>query len=122
VAAAAQAHDSLRSTGGKRIHELRPDIDWDKGRAIEFLLAELDAEGRLPIYLGDDLTDEDGFRAVVARGGIAVVVRGEDDERATLADAALEAPADAERFLLELAAVAQRSSRARSDREEGGPP
>jgi len=103
VAEVAAAHEGLRSTGGKRINEVRPDIDWDKGRAIETLLTELDAEDRIPIYVGDDLTDEDGFRSVVARGGIAVVVRGEGDDRPTLADVALEAPQDTERFLTELA-------------------
>lgn len=107
VAEIGHAHDELRSTGGKRIHELRPDIDWDKGRAIEMLLSELGAEDRVPIYVGDDLTDEDGFRAVVARGGIAVVVRGEDDERGTLADAVLDQPADTGRFLAELAALSR---------------
>jgi trehalose 6-phosphate phosphatase len=107
VAEVGGSHDELRSTGGKRIHELRPDIDWDKGRAIEMLLVELDAEDRVPIYVGDDLTDEDGFRAVVARGGIAVVVRGEADERDTLADAVLDAPAATARFLRELAQLSR---------------
>lgn len=116
VAEVGRSHDELRSTGGKRIHELRPDIDWDKGRAIEMLLAELGAEDRVPIYVGDDLTDEDGFRVVVARDGIAVVVRGEDDERGTLADAALEQPADTGRFLSELADLAREQGR---DEEKG---
>ncbi len=111
------SHQELRSTGGKRIHELRPDIDWDKGRAIEMLLSELDAEDRVPIYVGDDLTDEDGFRAVVAHGGIAVVVRGEDDERDTLADAALESTADTGRFLAELAELS-RQEEAGQDEED----
>ena len=97
-----EEHARLRATGGKRIHELRPDIDWDKGRAIEALMAELDAEDHLPVYLGDDLTDEDGFRAVKARDGIAVVVRGEDDDRRSIADAALDTPEDSRRFLAEL--------------------
>jgi trehalose 6-phosphate phosphatase len=96
------AHAELRVTGGKRIHELRPAIDWDKGRAIDALLVELEATDRLPIYLGDDLTDEDGFRAVVAHGGLGVVVRGEDDQRDTLAAAVLGTPDDARRFLEEL--------------------
>jgi len=94
--------DELRVTGGKRIHELRPDIDWDKGRAIEALLTALDAEDHLPFYLGDDLTDEDGFRAVNNRRGISVVVRGEDDDRLTAADAVLDSPDDVQRFLDEL--------------------
>jgi trehalose-phosphatase len=100
------AHDELRVTGGKRIHELRPAIDWDKGRAIDALLVELGATDRLPVYLGDDLTDEDGFRAVVAHGGIGVVVRGEDDHRDTLAAAVLDTPDDARRFLEELRELA----------------
>ncbi len=99
-------HSRLRATGGKRIHELRPDIDWDKGRAIEALMAELGAEDHLPVYLGDDLTDEDGFRAVKARGGIAVVVRGEGDDRWSIADAALDTPEDSRRFLAELHGLA----------------
>lgn len=102
VAAVAADEPSLRHTGGKRINELRPDIDWDKGRAIEALLAELDAEQRLPMYLGDDLTDEDGFRVVRRRGGIAVVVRGEDDDRWSLAEASLDDTSEAQRFLEDL--------------------
>jgi trehalose 6-phosphate phosphatase len=102
VAGSGEAHAGLRATGGKRIHELRPDIDWDKGRAIEALMTELDAEDHLPVYLGDDLTDEDGFRAVKARAGIAVVVRGEDDDRRSIADAALDTTEDSRRFLAEL--------------------
>lgn len=106
VAELAEQETELRPTGGKRIHELRPDLDWDKGRAIETLLAELGAEGRVPLYLGDDLTDEDGFRAVKAHGGVAVVVRGEDADRSTAADAALATTDEAERFLDELRELA----------------
>jgi trehalose 6-phosphate phosphatase len=106
VEALAAEHPQLRQTGGKRIHELRPDVDWDKGRAIETLLAQLGAEDRVPLYLGDDLTDEDGFRAVRAHGGVAVVVRGEDDDRTTLADAVLDTVEDVERFLEELSELA----------------
>lgn len=110
VAELAQQETELRPTGGKRIHELRPDFDWDKGRAIETLLAELGAEGRVPLYLGDDLTDEDGFRAVKTHGGVAVVVRGEDADRMTFADAALETTDEAERFLDELRELATESA------------
>jgi trehalose 6-phosphate phosphatase len=68
----------LRLTGGKKIHELRPEIDWDKGHAIRWLLAELNLDGPdvLPIYIGDDETDEDAFRALHGRGlGILVADR-----------------------------------------------
>jgi trehalose 6-phosphate phosphatase len=56
----------LRRTGGKKVIELRPNIDWDKGRAIRWLLTKIGLDGPdvLPIYLGDDLTDEDAFHAL----------------------------------------------------------
>ncbi|MBD3335002.1 MAG: trehalose-phosphatase [Candidatus Eisenbacteria bacterium] len=65
----------LRKQGGKKIFELRPDIDWDKGHAVEYLLEtlNLNTESTMPIYIGDDVTDEDGFRAVSDTGlGIRV--------------------------------------------------
>ena len=65
----------LRKTGGKEVFELLPNIDWDKGRAVKWLLAELGLDGpdSLPIYIGDDMTDEDAFRSL--RGvGIGILV------------------------------------------------
>lgn len=103
--AVASDHPELRLTGGKRIHELRPDIDWDKGRAITALIDTLGLADRRPIYLGDDLTDEDGFRAVLDHGGWAVVVRGEDRDRPTLAQAALDDTEQAGALLRALAAA-----------------
>ena len=43
------------------IFELRPDIDWDKGKALSWLLEKLDLDRRdvVPLYLGDNLTDEE---------------------------------------------------------------
>ncbi len=98
-------HPQLRPTGGKRIHELRPDIDWDKGRAIDALLEELELSDHRPVYLGDDLTDEDGFRAVLAEGGWAVVVRGEEHDRPTIAQAVLDDTDQARELLEQLAAA-----------------
>lgn len=67
---------TLRHMDGKEMHELRPVLDWHKGSAINWLLADLLA-GHPPLFLGDDVTDEDGFRAVAASGlGIRV---GEPD-------------------------------------------
>lgn len=65
----------LRLTEGKKVLELRPDVEWDKGKAVAFLLGRL--EGRTgplsPIYIGDDLTDEDAF-AFVSERGIGILV------------------------------------------------
>ncbi len=64
---------TLRWMGGKEMHELRPDMPWDKGKAVLHLI---DVEGlgdRFPVYIGDDVTDEDAFRAISDRGlGIMV--------------------------------------------------
>ncbi len=92
----------LRRTGGKMIFELRPDFDWDKGRAVLFLLEklELDRPEILPFYLGDDLTDEDAFRALRGRG-IGILVR--DEDRPTCAEYALESPEEVRIFLDRLA-------------------
>jgi trehalose 6-phosphate phosphatase len=103
VGEVADGEPRLRRTGGKRVHELRPDLDWDKGRAIEALVTALDAADRLPVYVGDDTTDEDGFRAVRVRDGVGVVVRGEDDARPTLAGAALADTGAARTLLADLA-------------------
>jgi trehalose 6-phosphate phosphatase len=100
VADVAAAHPRLRRTGGKRIFELRPDVAWDKGKALAWLLDVLGLEGEdvLPVYVGDDETDEDAFR-VVRSGGLGVVVRGERDDRPTLARYALRDTEETRAFL-----------------------
>lgn len=73
-------YPKLRQSSGKQIFELQPDVPWDKGRAILWLLEQLglNQPDVLPIYLGDDTTDEDGFRAMCDRGiGIRVGTDGE---------------------------------------------
>lgn len=45
--------------------EIRPSIKWDKGCALEYLLDTLgfsDSTNVLPLYIGDDRTDEDAFK------------------------------------------------------------
>lgn len=93
---------NLRMSGGKKIFEIRPDFDWDKGRALLLLLDEmgLDQPEVVPLYLGDDETDEDAFRVLQERGiGVCVGV----DDRTTLARYELEDPDQVCRFLERLA-------------------
>jgi len=91
---------SLRKAGGKKIFEFQPKVDWNKGKALLWILQklELDTSTVSALYIGDDLTDEDAFR-VLAADGIGIVVR--DEPRPTLAAYALNSP-DEVRQLLEL--------------------
>lgn len=60
----------LRLTEGKKVLEVRPRVEWDKGRAVLFLLEQLAPPRGAPVvYIGDDTTDEDAFRALNARDG-----------------------------------------------------
>lgn len=95
----AAEHPRLRVTGGKDIYEFRPDLDWDKGRALDRLMdvLELDRDHHAPLYVGDDLTDEDGFEAL-GTDGIGVVVTGTED-RPTAAAFRLDDPEAVCRFL-----------------------
>ncbi len=91
---------SLRKTGGKKIFECRPDVDWHKGKALLLTLEKsgLDRSMVLPMYIGDDLTDEDAFEVLADEcAGIGVVVR--DESRPTRARYALNNPAEVEQFL-----------------------
>jgi len=64
----------IRITEGKKVWEIRPNVDWDKGKAVNLILNMVDPnEELLPIYIGDDRTDEDAFLALKSRG-ITVLV------------------------------------------------
>lgn len=73
----------LRKAGGKKVFELLPNIDWNKGRMVEFLLDLMKADGArtVPLFIGDDVTDEDAFR-VLADTGVTVVVSDRPRESA----------------------------------------
>ena len=85
--------NGLKVTSGRKVVELRPDIDWDKGRTLEWIIGRIAGqEPLLAIFVGDDLTDEDAFDSVL-HDGIGIVVRhSEDGDRATAARFSLEDP------------------------------
>jgi trehalose 6-phosphate phosphatase len=98
VEAVAARHRELRRMDGKKVYELLPDIDWNKGKAVLWLLETLGLEARnaLPIYIGDDRTDEDAFRALENRG-VAILVS--EHPQVTAANYWLNNPEEVERFL-----------------------
>jgi len=61
---------------GKKVWEIRPPTEWNKGRTVLWLLgsvARSSEKSVLPVYLGDDVTDEDAF-GVLKNDGITIRV------------------------------------------------
>lgn len=57
---------------GKKVFEIRPKVDWHKGAAVLWIAERVGAGSPLAVYLGDDTTDEDAFRAL--QTGVTVKV------------------------------------------------
>ena len=89
-------HPRLRVIPGKMIYEIQPRLDWNKGNAVLWLLEKLHLDGpdAVPVYIGDDVTDEDAFAAIDGRGiGIFVGgLGGSDPGRRTAASYQVEDP------------------------------
>lgn len=69
--------NKIKVSSGKKILEVRPPVNWDKGRVVLWLLARKQfiqgEKEAFPIYVGDDMTDEDAFKAL-GRKGLTVFV------------------------------------------------
>jgi len=75
----------VRSSGltvlhGKKVIEFRPRINWTKGHAALWVMKHIRRRWVLPIYIGDDLTDEDAFGALV--DGITIRVGAHAESKA----------------------------------------
>ncbi len=73
VVAAAAESGLVKVTRGKQVLEVRPNVDWGKGNAIN-QIRSAHPEAQLTAFFGDDLTDEDGFAAAQHSGGVTVLV------------------------------------------------
>ena len=94
-------HD-LEITEGKKVFEVRPAIDWDKGKAVAWISRHIfgNRGNPYPVYIGDDTTDEDAFREVKRRG--AAILVGDHGGRSS-ADYHLDDTNDVLMFLKEIA-------------------
>ncbi len=97
-------YPELRKSSGKKVYELQPKIDWHKGKALLWLLEVLglNQPDVLPIYVGDDVTDEDAF-AVLRDRGIGIVVA--EGSQPTAARYTLEDPTHVLYFLRALTSM-----------------
>lgn len=103
VRESARDYSGIRLTDGKKVVEIRPDVDWHKGRAFRFLRATLEERlGRAPaIFIGDDRTDEDAFREL-GDTDCSIIV-GDPPAHDSIAQACLRSPEHVAQFLHRLA-------------------
>lgn len=95
--AAATAGDGYRVLEGKRVFEIKP-VAATKATAIRAFLAEAPFAGRRPVFVGDDVTDLDGFAAVEDVGGLSIAVGDRVDAQRRVAS-----PRDVRALLSDLA-------------------
>ncbi len=104
--AGAVADGKIIVVQGKKVLDIRPAAARDKGAALRFILETLERTSgarRLPVYVGDDTTDEDAFREVNVSGGLSIFVGGPDHD--TEAAYRLDSPVDVAAFLTDIAGV-----------------
>jgi alpha,alpha-trehalase len=101
-----ETHPGLKLTNGKKVFELQPGMDWHKGTAVRWLLEalELPQTRALPVFLGDDITDENAF-AALATDGVGIIVR--DEPRQTAARYGLNSTDEVRIFLEQIFVAVQ---------------
>jgi trehalose-phosphatase len=87
--------DRFHITLGNKVFEVRPLVRWNKGSALAWIKAQINKPDTAVIYIGDDTTDEDAFRAL---GEDAVTIRVGDHAK-TAARHRLADPAAVQQFL-----------------------
>ncbi len=91
---------------GRKVFEVRPQVTWNKGHAVSYLMNGFRVGPReaFALYLGDDKTDEDAFAKLAEQGSGVGVLVSTVVKRSTRARFSLRDPADVLRFLQHLAA------------------
>ncbi|KAF7154321.1 hypothetical protein RHSIM_Rhsim01G0171800 [Rhododendron simsii] len=114
-----QEYEEFRISIGKKVFEIRPDMEWDKGHALNYFIDTLglgSSNDVLPLYIGDDRTDEDAFKAIRNRGeGFPTVVSSSPKDTAALYS--LRNPLEVNKFLTNLVRWRKNSSSSKSFRQ-----
>jgi len=86
-----RGNKGLRVMSGKKVFEILPDIEWDKGKAVRWILEAINVSWTEAscVYIGDDVTDEFAFRAIRTRGAGILV---SDKTRDSAAEYLLSSP------------------------------
>lgn len=104
ILAGARSLGKIKTTTGKKVLEVRPPVNWHKGKAVQLIMKKYgkggDRSQTRVVYLGDDLTDEDAFLFLEKAGGVSIFV-GEKTQP-TAAAYYLESPAKVQNFLKSL--------------------
>lgn len=72
--------ENIKIRWSKKTFDISPDISWDKGSVCLAIIQALGGPKSLPVYVGDDLTDEDAFRDL--ESGITIRIRKKKTSRA----------------------------------------
>ncbi|MBN1688354.1 MAG: trehalose-phosphatase [Candidatus Omnitrophica bacterium] len=98
-------HENVRMMSGKKVYEILPNIEWNKGKAIRWIMKalKLSWEECSVFYIGDDVTDEFAFRTIRTRGtGILV----SDESKPSSADFQIQTPDDVKKLFEKIIAAA----------------
>ena len=101
----AVTHRVVKVACGKKVYEIAPAVAWHKGKVVDLLIERHPQSGEtgtvLPLFLGDDLSDEEGFRAVEKHNGVSVFVGEANSQSHALYF--LSTPDEVDEFLARLA-------------------
>ncbi len=101
VRAIVKKHPCLRLMHGKKVFEIMPAIDWNKGKAVRWIMQALKINwsDTTVVYIGDDTTDEDAFRVARARGLSILVSEG---SQPSAADFRVSSPDEVKRLFKDI--------------------
>lgn len=102
-----QEYAQMRILHGKKVFEILPDIDWDKGKAVRWIMKALGLNWNSTsvFYIGDDTTDENAFRTIITRGTAIIV--SDDISKISTADFQLQSPERVKDFFEQVLAISK---------------